>query len=602
MSEPLPPVPPLTRERRALWDGGPAVSAITLGTSSFGSRIPPADAIAAIRRARSAGVNALDTAPLYGHGRSEELVGTAVAGDGDVVVITKFGKDVATGSLAARGLGLRGLVRPLVVRSGALRSLAGRVNQQATTSGAFSADDADASITRSRARLGDVPMIVLFHSPSANELRTSDAPALLRRLVDDGTIIGFGVSADDPETAAIALELDGVRLLEVPVSSWDRRFLDSAVLSDAAARGVGVLARSPFAAVAPGADEQPARAAGPRERAESLRLALDAPGVRSVVCSASSPEHLRFAIEVTNGTAPSSFAEPVDPTAAARSAGTGTLTNVMSYLRRAGLRQSASYALYRVPVAREIYRRRRVVTAGTQTPVPLTGTAFPGQVPDQLAEHIRRDSYVGGLTLPPEVLDRITALCHRSPLYVMREGRKIVANDRDELVARLGEVPVIAYVDCADDPEIVGLGDDPVLRETFRHYFGYPPRSVEPRVWWSFVTDADEHDRLSGQQTVRFHFDQHAMNFLYANFYLTDVDPGSGAHVLVRGSHARKPLRFALSSAYKTDEEIVTAYGSDDLVMVTGPAGSGIIEDAWCYHKALPPTSGDRLFLQFRYA
>ena len=50
-----------------------------------------AEAMAAIHAALDAGVNAIDTAPSYGPGRSEELVGRALRGRPDVIVATKCG-------------------------------------------------------------------------------------------------------------------------------------------------------------------------------------------------------------------------------------------------------------------------------------------------------------------------------------------------------------------------------------------------------------------------------------------------------------------------------------------------------------------------------
>ena len=36
--------------------------------------------------------------------------------------------------------------------------------------------------------------------------------------------------------------------------------------------------------------------------------------------------------------------------------------------------------------------------------------------------------------------------------------------------------------------------------------------------------------------------------------------------------------------------------------LIEGPAGTGFFEDASCFHKALIPTSGERLMLQVRYS
>lgn len=64
------------------------------------------DAVAAIRASYDLGVNSIDTAPIYGQGTSEEIVGEAIKGipRDKVYLLTKYGMrwDVAQGTLAAR--------------------------------------------------------------------------------------------------------------------------------------------------------------------------------------------------------------------------------------------------------------------------------------------------------------------------------------------------------------------------------------------------------------------------------------------------------------------------------------------------------------------
>ena len=72
------------------------VSAIGLGTWAIGGKFwghtDEADAIAAIQKAIDSGVNLIDTAPIYGEGHSEEMVGKAVKGRRhQVVIATKCG-------------------------------------------------------------------------------------------------------------------------------------------------------------------------------------------------------------------------------------------------------------------------------------------------------------------------------------------------------------------------------------------------------------------------------------------------------------------------------------------------------------------------------
>jgi aryl-alcohol dehydrogenase-like predicted oxidoreductase len=77
---------------RLLGDGGPEVSVVGLGTNNFGRRCDYEQTLAVIDAALDAGVTLLDTADIYGQGRSEEFIGRALEGRRDEVLIaTKFG-------------------------------------------------------------------------------------------------------------------------------------------------------------------------------------------------------------------------------------------------------------------------------------------------------------------------------------------------------------------------------------------------------------------------------------------------------------------------------------------------------------------------------
>ena len=77
---------------RRLGRSGMAVSPLCLGTMTFGATTDEATARRIVARAREQGVNFIDTADAYVEGRSEEIVGRAIAAERSWwVLATKFG-------------------------------------------------------------------------------------------------------------------------------------------------------------------------------------------------------------------------------------------------------------------------------------------------------------------------------------------------------------------------------------------------------------------------------------------------------------------------------------------------------------------------------
>lgn len=112
------------------------------------------------------------------------------------------------------------------------------------------ADPADevavrAAVARCQTRLGLAPSLLLhdpelldsWHGPLAQALQTCRA---------DGVVNAIGVSIYHPEQFAIALELPGVEVIQVPFSVLDRRVEQAGLLEQADRRGVRVMLRSVF--------------------------------------------------------------------------------------------------------------------------------------------------------------------------------------------------------------------------------------------------------------------------------------------------------------------------------------------------------------------
>src|SRR3981189_1863026 len=85
-----------TAQRRRLGKDGPEVLPIGLGCMSLSGTYGPSDdkaAEALIRRAVELGVDHFDSSDMYGWGHNEELLGRALQGMHDnIVVATKFGQ------------------------------------------------------------------------------------------------------------------------------------------------------------------------------------------------------------------------------------------------------------------------------------------------------------------------------------------------------------------------------------------------------------------------------------------------------------------------------------------------------------------------------
>lgn len=153
------------------------------------------------------------------------------------------------------------------------------------------------------------------------------------------------------------------------------------------------------------------------------------------------------------------------------------------------------------------------------------------------------------------------------------------------------------------DPVIDDIAKDPLILSIARRYFNAEPVHVKTRVFWSFPLEP--HQRPSGrhQKTQAFHFDTDDYQAMRLFIYLTDVDDGTGPHVCVSGSHRRKRFWHLVSPfRQKSNQAIAEGYGRQAIHTVTGSAGSGFLEDPFCFHKAPLPVTTSRLLMMVRYA
>jgi len=207
----------VTIPTRALGQGL-EVSAQGLGCMGMSQIYGPADeteSLATIARALELGVTFLDTADVYGLGHNEELVGRAIAGRrDDVVLATKFGivrRPEDNNFRAVNG-------RPDYVRSAC-----------------------DASLQR----LG-VNHIDLYYQHRADpNVPIEDTIGAMAELVDAGKVRHLGLSEAATDTIRRAHAVHPISALQSEWSLWSRD-IEGEVLPTARELGIGIVPYSPL--------------------------------------------------------------------------------------------------------------------------------------------------------------------------------------------------------------------------------------------------------------------------------------------------------------------------------------------------------------------
>jgi aryl-alcohol dehydrogenase-like predicted oxidoreductase len=207
---------PVSIEARTAGRTGIDASVVGLGVWQLGAdwgEVSPGDADAVLDAAVDAGVTFIDTADVYGDGRSEAFVGALLKRrpDAGLFVATKMGR---------------------------------RVEQVPEN---YTAENFTEWTDRSRAMLGvDTLDLVQLHCPPTEVYRSDAVFDALDALVASGAIARYGFSVETCEQALLAIARPQVASVQIILNCFRQKPLEQ-VLPAAAAAGVAIIARVPLA-------------------------------------------------------------------------------------------------------------------------------------------------------------------------------------------------------------------------------------------------------------------------------------------------------------------------------------------------------------------
>ncbi|MCL4542009.1 MAG: aldo/keto reductase, partial [Chloroflexi bacterium] len=227
---------------------GSQVSLIGLGCARFGGIFAPkskTEYVQLIHQAIAEGITLFDTADMYAQGESEQILGDALHGHRQSVLIsTKVGYCLPAQRYVASALKplLRPVLQALHLRRTSLpTALRGLPTQNFSPTYIITA--AEQCLRRLQTDYID---LLLLHSPPAAVLASGEFLEPLETLRAQGKVRYLGVSCESTTDAFTCLSYPQLSVLQVRVSLLDQSAATK-LLPRSSAQGLGIIARECFA-------------------------------------------------------------------------------------------------------------------------------------------------------------------------------------------------------------------------------------------------------------------------------------------------------------------------------------------------------------------
>lgn len=273
------------------------------------------------------------------------------------------------------------------------------------------------------------------------------------------------------------------------------------------------------------------------------------------------------------------------------------------------------------------FKARDIAVTAVRNATRHMSTLESGDVPERLCRALRRDGLQRLGQLPADLCRAILAGLSDLPMYNSYSVAESDGIGRSLADARRHSIGLYAPDAVVNIPGVLDIANEATMLKTAEAYLGCLPRIYSISIWRSFPS-------TERNITQTFHRDYDDFKFCSLFAYLTDVEPHSGPHQYVLGSHSIEGVEAMIARVTRLDSGMPNV-GADDpprdpsfyfryrlteigaekddfdrafarvlaphVTDVLGKAGTIFLADTHGLHRGLLPKAGERVIMNVRY-